>query len=358
MAKVGILTFHSSMNYGATLQTFALYQFVKSLGHQVEVIDYQPPKVRDSDIKSLYFRGQKLFNPLLAISGTQKLLKMKRFVKNHLQLSHKTYYTRSQLNQANHDYDIVICGSDEIWNIHSALVEFGKDLSYFLDFIAESNICRVSYAASFGYTTELGQSHEAIAKLLQGFSAISVRDHNSVNLVKACNCEVQKVLDPTFLGNFSQISQAPKHQRDYILVYGFNLSQQQGNWIKAIARNEGLDVISIGVRPGDWRPPINHMGIGPEEWLGYFSQASYVFTNFFHGVVFSIIYRKPFTNFINPGKSIKVKDLLGGLDLCDRIVTESEISDLPPKLNWEMNLNQERLNALLEQSKEYLRQSL
>jgi exopolysaccharide biosynthesis predicted pyruvyltransferase EpsI len=100
------------------------------------------------------------------------------------------------------------------------------------------------------------------------------------------------------------------------------------------------------------------MGIGPEEWLGYFSQASYIFTNFFHGVVFSIIYRKPFTNFINPGKSIKVKDLLGELNLCDRIVTESEISDLPTKLNWEMNFDCERLNDLLEQSKQYLRQLL
>ena len=40
--KIGILTFHCAHNYGAVLQTYALMNFCRSLGHEVYVIDYRP----------------------------------------------------------------------------------------------------------------------------------------------------------------------------------------------------------------------------------------------------------------------------------------------------------------------------
>ena len=40
--KTGILTFHAAHNYGAVLQAYALQEYLKKLGHEVEVIDYRP----------------------------------------------------------------------------------------------------------------------------------------------------------------------------------------------------------------------------------------------------------------------------------------------------------------------------
>ena len=41
--KIGILTFHSALNYGAILQTYALQQSIKKSGADVEIINYQAP---------------------------------------------------------------------------------------------------------------------------------------------------------------------------------------------------------------------------------------------------------------------------------------------------------------------------
>lgn len=42
MKKIGILTFHKSINYGSVLQAFALSKLLKRKGYEVEIIDYEP----------------------------------------------------------------------------------------------------------------------------------------------------------------------------------------------------------------------------------------------------------------------------------------------------------------------------
>ena len=39
--KVGILTFHRALNYGAVLQSYALQQVLKDLGYDACIIDYK-----------------------------------------------------------------------------------------------------------------------------------------------------------------------------------------------------------------------------------------------------------------------------------------------------------------------------
>ena len=39
--RVGILTFHDALNYGAVLQCYALQNTLMNLGYEVEVIDYK-----------------------------------------------------------------------------------------------------------------------------------------------------------------------------------------------------------------------------------------------------------------------------------------------------------------------------
>ena len=40
MKKIGIITFHSTINYGVFLQAYALQETLKNLGFDVEILDY------------------------------------------------------------------------------------------------------------------------------------------------------------------------------------------------------------------------------------------------------------------------------------------------------------------------------
>ncbi|MEM6611735.1 MAG: polysaccharide pyruvyl transferase family protein [Cyanobacteria bacterium P01_C01_bin.72] len=356
MVKIGILTYHYSVNYGAVLQAYGLYQFLSDRGYEVEFIDYRPYQARNSNLKYLFFRGQRLINPLLLWSGIQKLRKFQRFWRSQIKLSPQTYYGRQELQNATWDYDVVITGSDEIWNIDNSMLEYGKDRTFFLDFLDGQRVVKLSYAASFGGTIELGELQEQLYGLFADFQTILVRDGNSKRLVESGGFTAAKVLDPTLIANFQQIITPPKIKQPYILLYG-SFSVAQGACITALAKEKKLKIVAIGARPGKWRPPNNILTVSPEEWLGYYAGASFVFTNYFHGTIFSIIFRKPFISFDRPEKSIKVRDLLQDLKLEQRIVTQSQLENL----NWDDylelkfdtdNLNQKiaRSQALLEQA--------
>ncbi|MDO4842811.1 MAG: polysaccharide pyruvyl transferase family protein, partial [Phoenicibacter congonensis] len=45
--KIGILTFHYACNYGAMLQTYATQELLRSMGHDVRVVDYRNKSVED-----------------------------------------------------------------------------------------------------------------------------------------------------------------------------------------------------------------------------------------------------------------------------------------------------------------------
>ena len=43
--KIGIITFHNSVNYGAVMQTYGLQEFLKNNGYNVEIVDYVNDKI-------------------------------------------------------------------------------------------------------------------------------------------------------------------------------------------------------------------------------------------------------------------------------------------------------------------------
>ncbi len=45
--KIGILTSQKAVNYGASLQMYALQKTVKELGAEAEIIDYDCPRISD-----------------------------------------------------------------------------------------------------------------------------------------------------------------------------------------------------------------------------------------------------------------------------------------------------------------------
>jgi Polysaccharide pyruvyl transferase len=353
--KVGILTFCGVVNYGATLQAYALFNVLKTAGHDVELIDYFTSNTAKLVRRHLYAA------PGIAFNNAVKQWRMNNFLHNYVKLTPKRHRTSKELKKCTENFDVIICGSDEIWNIHLPLQNF--DFNYFLEFVSNETL-KISYGASFGYTLveDLGENSLQISQLLKSFAAISVRDENSLQIVRACENSAIKVLDPTFLCEYSKIISLPIVKRKYLLIYAC-LSSDEQLYVKEIAKYYGLCLIAVGYpcRIADY----NYLALSPSKWLGYFAKASYIVSDFYHGVVFSIIFRKPFSAFIRDSKSNKIKDILKELNAENRIVSLLQMSlclqrsKLPIDLNlMEMNLDYPKLQQMIDDSRQYLDRAL
>ncbi len=310
------------MNYGAVLQSYALSTFLDSQDNIVEFIDYRSNRVNFQDWKSLFFSKYSLLNPQYLLKALNKRAKFKDFIDTELNLSKKRFFGENDLKKGNHSYDSVVCGSDEIWNLDS----IGFDKLYFINFLDNKAIRKISYAASFGSTTNISPSlQEEINSFLIDFNAISVRDNNSLSLIKQCGFEAQKVLDPTFLISYEKITKKTQIKEEYILVYG-SLSKSEAEYVRKFSEKNKLNIISIGTHQSFLKPICTNelFDVCPREWLGFFSDSRFVVTKFFHGAIFSILFNKPFIVFNSMQKSVKIKDLLETLDLKNRIIEPNE----------------------------------
>jgi len=357
--KIGILTFHHTTNYGATLQAYALYKTIASQGHDVEIIDYRPDKAARYYRQKVFpftIKNRRIHPKKYALKELVKYLKTRVFLLAKIRLSRKTTSKKEDL-KINYDrcYDMVICGSDQIWCLDNRFRGF--DTSYFLDFISDRSACRkISYAASFGMTKNLGENQKIITQLISQFDAISVRDLNSLRLIQQeCNEQAIRVLDPTFLTNYSEILSETNLRVDYLLIYNTKrLEVEEENFIRAIAKSNKLTIVSVGTY--NKLADINLIGVGPTEWLGYFKNSSYIITNSYHGVIFSLIFKKQFFVLCDKSKMQKNADLLQQLDLEDRVLDSKKLSNLPKNpLNV---IDYEAVDRKLEQeiskSKNYL----
>lgn len=358
--RVGIITFHHSTNYGGTLQAYALWSIIKNQGYDVEIIDYRPYKAVKWYLRELLPINKKLQVNRHAVANLVKSWKTRRFLLSNMRLSQKKSYTRARLKDFYQHYDIVICGSDQVWCIDSPLGFRGFDPSYFLDFIGSQNSCRkISYAASFGSTVNLGIHKESVCSLISQLDAVSVRDNNSLHLVQeGCGRPATRVVDPTFLIEYSDVMTVPNIREEYLLIYnGAPMTTEEENFVKAIAKKKNLAIVSVGKY--DRIADKNLIGISPSEWIGYFNKAAYVVTNTYHGTVFSLIFKKPFTVFRHAYKSIKLNDLLHHVGLEDRILSAPSSSvSLDDFFNIDYDSAYEQLEKEISKSKAYLFEAL
>ena len=208
--KICIITCHDVYNFGASLQAYALQHYLEELGHEVEIIDYRPGYLyKKYDWKSF---TSKKFDKLNSFFITRWMFRIAKwsylrfslgrkkcfdeFTKNYLKLTDKTYHTFEELKMNPPCADIIIAGSDQIWN---PLFPNGKDPSYYIDF-ALSQTKRVSYAASFSVEYISDADKEFVKGMLAKMNRISVREYQGVDILKSLDIKNGvKVLDPVFL---------------------------------------------------------------------------------------------------------------------------------------------------------------
>ena len=180
--KVGTLTYHRAVNYGAILQTYALQKVLDKLGVENEVIDYRSDFIEWIYKPFCMRKVNNFWNFLTVIEGapikSRKMKQFSDFANKNIRVS-KEKYTKSNISNANDVYDLFITGSDQVFNFKCS----NNDKNYFLDFVKDTTK-KSSYAASFGFDKIPDEHTDEYKRLLSTFENISVREQQGVNIVK------------------------------------------------------------------------------------------------------------------------------------------------------------------------------
>lgn len=292
--KIGIITFHRALNYGAVLQAYALQQFLDRIGIENEIIDYRCSYIEDfyKPIKETPFSNPAMFAKEVVYSS-KNILKRRRFeefILQYIKVS-RIVQTLDELRQMNKEYDFFVAGSDQIWNMRWS----GFDTAYFLDFADDQK--KYSYAASFGFDEIPEDQKDKYHTMLQSFQKLSVRENTGKKIIKdLLQREAVVHIDPTCLIEKSQwekISIKPE-ENGYVLVYMLDKSEELLNYAERIAQERGMKIIRILDTLRKDRKHDNRGFISPAEFIGLFANAGYVITNSFHGLMFSTIFEKDF----------------------------------------------------------------
>ena len=309
--KIGIITYHDGINYGAFFQAYSFFQVLRNVfNFDVEFINYK--SFRHWFLEYLVFY-HRFYNLEYFKDNIIKICKFRRLQSN-IKKSNKIIF-RQQLK--NKTYDCIFYGSDEIWNYENILV--GYDPVYFGCCV---NATKISYASSFGSLDSSIKLSEDIINNLSSFKNISVRDKNSQKIIfNNLNKEAQIVLDPTLLINEIVTPILPEYN-NFILVYTAKLNNRTVKSIREFAKRKGKQLISVGYRYS-WcdRSCVN---IGPQEWLGFYKKADYVITTMFHGTIYAIKYRKNFVSIVTKYRKNKIINFLKQVKLEDRILYKSD----------------------------------
>lgn len=358
MDKIGIITFHRAINYGAMLQAVALQNYIQSLGYEAELIDYVDHLY--DHYKISYKTGNQMKSIVKYLASGNIRRKNKRF---HLFLQHNARMTERQYNSQNicsfpeEQYKCFFTGSDQVFN--PKIVEF--DDNYLLSFVKDKSKCN-SYAASIGLTEMESEEADWLSENIRNFSTILIRENAGKKLLESIGIHNSVLTcDPTFLLSKDEWEKK-EHQvnmpEKYILYYGFRKNDAMELSIEELQKKTKLPVYLIGdaLRFKD-NTKLQAKGVGPAEWLWLIHHAQYIVTNSFHGMVFSFIYEKQvWIADSDDGTFSRMEDFLGKMGCMDRIVT---VHKQPNPMN-EMDYNRikKELGVYITSSQNILRSVL
>ncbi|ANE53877.1 polysaccharide pyruvyl transferase family protein [Methylomonas sp. DH-1] len=373
--KVGILTYHFSDNYGALFQAYALRKWFVDAGHDASFINYHPEHVEaggEIDIRNLFSKNNakviylrlsrlknKWFGNSLQHDGFEQ------FRRDFLGIFGKQYKTAKELECAELEYDLLVCGSDQVWNPSE---HFGVDPVYFLDFkIKNSGARRISYAPSFGRSELNPKYDDQIKQLLLKLDGISVREMSGVSIVKQLiGTEPVCVPDPTvLLSDYTDIIKPYEvSSSKHVFCYGLRSRAVIGDVAESIAKHFDAALYSPHNPHRRWREIGETVYPCPRQWLYLLAKAEFVVTNSFHGTALSILLNKPFVvvglQGNRSGFNARALNLLELVGLNSRFIdafSQEKVADLiNDSINWE-EVNG-KLNDLRSCGASYLTQQL
>ena len=206
--KIGILTWFFADNYGARAQCYAMQQTLKTMSHDVYMINYIPPHCELLNIKMCINHPGIKLNPIYLLRDYQRHLRLKKDLSLYRVTDRIT--SGNDINRMN--FDCVVLGSDAIFNLNHPM----SDEMYYGVGI---NCKKITYSPSCEYMDVNTRLSEACVNSLNSMIPISVRDDNTKSLLENNGIsDVTLTLDPTLLYDFSNLI-LKINETEYILVY-------------------------------------------------------------------------------------------------------------------------------------------
>ena len=335
------ITCHDVYNVGASLQAYALSEYLRQQEHDVKIIDYKP------DYLSKKYNFKAVDNPryehpffirwLYLILKFRKRLyeypgkkNFDRFRDRYLCLT-KKYHSLEELEKDPPEADLYIAGSDQIWN---TLFQNGRDGAFYLTFASEGST-RASYAASFATETIVPEWEAQVGKWLREMDSISVREKSSLKLLERLEVKGQAVLDPVFLLPASHWKQMVLHTEELnnIFVYDFDKNEFVKKISLKVKEQIGANITSFFKT--DYADSYMK-NAGPLEFLTMIYQSKVIISNSFHATVFSLIFHKEFYVIKrNENINIRMVDLLKLVGLEDRLISDEKGLEYVQQIKWE-----------------------
>lgn len=354
MKKIGILTFHNAMSYGAVLQSYALQQTIKKMGYDCEIINYMCDYIYNTYVKVFPKTKNIKFNIKMSLQGRKRFL-WRKYLRQfrHDYLTESVEVKKKDLRKLGENYDVVFSGSDQVFNDACT----NSDETYFLDFLPDEK--KYTYAASFGFSKMPEESKEKYRKRISSFQELSIREESGCRMVKELVNGKEPIchIDPTFLLEQSEWDKVVKYKKrkPYILVFTVMKPLKLVDYAIKLGQEKNLDVLYLE----NWCfPPkkgLNYVSYGsPSEFLGLIKNAEYVLTNSFHGMAFSIIFHKKLGMELDTSgrRNIRSEDLLRKVGLLDTEIKNGVLDIDSVKMDW--NHVDEVIQGERKRSLEYL----
>jgi hypothetical protein len=291
--KIGVLTVHRAINIGSVMQTYALQEILKGMGHNVCIIDYRQEKVERTDRAKFDFKTRLsfllhfhlrtffIYNKIgKATMGVRR--PFDSFLNENLNLTEPC-----DKDNIPTSFDRYVIGSDQLWNSNI----FGyQDVVYWGNFNHKTDSKVIAYATSTSVRDLKNTSEEFIKESLSNFCAISMREEETVTYINDKffpENKLQLVLDPTLVADINiweKFKKGNYSTEKYILVYGARIYQEDKYALlkqtEDFAKKMGCKIIKLG-------PPLL------SDFIDLICNARYVVSSSFHGVAFSLIFNKP-----------------------------------------------------------------
>lgn len=373
MKRIGIITYHAPYNFGSTLQAYSTQEKLKDMGYEIEIVNYRmsPQKKAYSLVRvnagAVNFIKDLLQLPILP-QKVERQNRFEKFFSSHLNLTDEFEEPEKFLEYAS-SYDLMISGSDQIWNKESNELH-GASWKYIMPYLlAGFKGKKISYASSIGNSTS--EDLQFIAQYISAFSHVAMREESSAKKVsETVGCDVATVLDPTFLLTSREWCERlgiskKKNKKPYILFYSltssFKTLRRGSSLLKKIADN-GYQVRFITPYCNySWHDQhfVNVVSYGPIEFLNALYNAEAIVTDSFHGTIFSINMGKQFYSINGQNVSdFRKTDILEKLGLMSRSITwDTKYEELDQSDIDYASVNK-KLEKLRQHSVDYLKNAI
>ncbi len=327
MKKIGIMTIHNDFNYGAVLQAVATQKFLELQGYDAEIINYENSVIAEQS-KIVYKQGGRRIGYIVTFIRNVFFGRYFYYKKatNKLDLYQKKSETKySSLDELdNSNYDVLIAGSDQIWN---PIISRGIDPAFLLQFGNPEK--RISISSSMGSYCLDDHEKDIFYNALKDFAAISVREEFAKEqLQPLITREVQVLCDPSFFldhdiwwNEYAKKSRYADVEEKYIVTYFVGSNKRKyRKVVSQYAKKMNLPVWTIQYSNYNWKESDKKiLGASIIDFIALIANAQLVITDSFHGVAFSLNMGTDFVALTNQENPVRVRELLTKIGENERI---------------------------------------